>query len=148
MYTNEYGDELLEGFKAQKSQASPSPEAVSGLGVRRGEAGSGERHQEATRTACRAVPAGWQHRNPLSSPIEDIDLRAPVLEEHGGHRHLRRVGRLLAQCPPATTLVSGTFEVDNGSGQFARSLRLDVTEVGGAEIITPTGAPVATAVFC
>jgi hypothetical protein len=44
-----------------------------------------------------------------------------------------------------TTLVSGTFEVDNGSGQFARALRLDVAEVGRAEIVTPTGAPVATA---
>ena len=46
-----------------------------------------------------------------------------------------------------TTLVTGTFEVDNGSGQFARVLRLDVAEVGRAEIITPTGAPVATAFF-
>jgi hypothetical protein len=46
-----------------------------------------------------------------------------------------------------TTLVSGTFEVDNGSGQFARVVRLDIAEVGRAEIITPTGAPVAAAVF-
>jgi hypothetical protein len=38
--TSEYGAELLEGFKGQDSQASPSPEAVSGLGVTRGEAGS------------------------------------------------------------------------------------------------------------
>ncbi len=50
--------------------------------------------------------------------------------------------------PNGTTLVSGTFDVDNGSGQFARALQLDIDEVGGAEIVTPTGAPVATAVFC
>jgi hypothetical protein len=47
-----------------------------------------------------------------------------------------------------TTLVSGTFEVDNGSGQFARALRLDIDKLGRAEVMTPTGAPVATAVFC
>jgi hypothetical protein len=49
--------------------------------------------------------------------------------------------------PNGTTLVSGTFDVDNGSGQFARALQLDIEEVGGAEIVTPTGAPVATAFF-
>ena len=49
--------------------------------------------------------------------------------------------------PNGTTLVSGTFDVDNGSGQFARALQLDIDEVGGAEIVTPTGAPVATAFF-
>jgi hypothetical protein len=47
-----------------------------------------------------------------------------------------------------TTLVSGTFEVDNGSGQFARALQLDIDKLGRAEVMTPTGAPVATAVFC
>ncbi len=46
------------------------------------------------------------------------------------------------------TLASGTFEGDNGSGQFARALRLDIDKVGGADIITATGTPVATAVFC
>jgi hypothetical protein len=46
-----------------------------------------------------------------------------------------------------TTLVSGTFEVDNGSGQYARALHLDIDEVGGAEVTTATGAPVAAAVF-
>ncbi len=46
-----------------------------------------------------------------------------------------------------TTLVSGTFEVENGSGQFARALRLDIDKLGRAEIITPTGAAVATACF-
>jgi hypothetical protein len=46
-----------------------------------------------------------------------------------------------------TTLVSGAFEVDNGSGQFAQALRLDIADVGQAEIITPTGAPVAAAFF-
>ncbi len=49
--------------------------------------------------------------------------------------------------PNGTTLVSGTFDVDNGSGQFARALQLDIDEVGGAEIVTPMGAPVATAFF-
>ena len=33
--------------------------------------------------------------------------------------------------PNGTTLVSGTFDVDNGSGQFARALQLDIDEVGG-----------------
>ena len=49
--------------------------------------------------------------------------------------------------PNGTTLVSGTFDVHNGSGQFARVLQLDIDEVGRAEIVTPTGVPVATAFF-
>ena len=49
--------------------------------------------------------------------------------------------------PNGTTLVSGAFDVDNGSGQFARALQLDIDEVGRAEIVTLTGAPVATAFF-
>jgi hypothetical protein len=49
--------------------------------------------------------------------------------------------------PNGTTLVSGTFDVNNGSGQFARVLQLDIDEVGGAEIVTLTGVPVATAFF-
>jgi hypothetical protein len=49
--------------------------------------------------------------------------------------------------PNGTTLVSGTFDVHNGSGQFARALQLDIDEVGGAEIVTPTGVPVATCFF-
>jgi hypothetical protein len=58
-------------------------------------------------------------------------------------------GRALCRLrgPNGTTLVSGTFDVDNGSGQFARALHLDIDEVGGAEIVTLTGASVASAFF-
>jgi hypothetical protein len=45
------------------------------------------------------------------------------------------------------TVASGIFEVDNGSGQFARALRVDINRLRRAEIITRTGASVATAIF-
>jgi hypothetical protein len=45
------------------------------------------------------------------------------------------------------TVASGTFEVDNGSGQFARALRVDIDRLRRAEVITQTGATVATAIF-
>ena len=64
MYTNEYGDELLEGFKGQESQASPSPEAVSALEVTRGDAGAVERHREATR----AAPRRWRRVGQTVTP--------------------------------------------------------------------------------
>ncbi len=64
VYTNEYGDELLEGFKGQESQASPSPEAVSALEVTRGDAGAVERHREATR----AAPRRWRRVGQTVTP--------------------------------------------------------------------------------
>ena len=51
------------------------------------------------------------------------------------------------QAHNGATLASGTFEVDNGSGQFARALRVDVNRLRRAEIITQTGVTVATAIF-
>lgn len=46
-----------------------------------------------------------------------------------------------------STVASGTFEVDNGSGQFARAVRVDIKRLRSAEIITPLGTVVATALF-
>lgn len=45
------------------------------------------------------------------------------------------------------TVASGTFDVEEGSGHFARPLRVDVSHVRGAEITTPAGAVVARAVL-
>ena len=51
------------------------------------------------------------------------------------------------QAHNGATVASGIFEVDNGSGQFARVLRADISRLGRAEIVTRTGATVATAIF-
>jgi len=51
------------------------------------------------------------------------------------------------QAHNGATVASGTFEVDNGSGQFARALRADINRLGRAEIVTGSGATVATAIF-
>jgi hypothetical protein len=51
------------------------------------------------------------------------------------------------QAHNGATVASGTFEVDNGSGQFARALRADINRLGRAEIVTRSGATVATAIF-
>jgi hypothetical protein len=58
-------------------------------------------------------------------------------------------GRVICklQAEHGATVATGTFDVDDGSGQFAQVLHLDVRKVRSAQITTPAGAVVAKAVF-
>lgn len=57
----------------------------------------------------------------------------------------KAVCRLLAH--NGATVASGSFEVDNGSGQFARALRVDISRLRRAEIVTRSGTSAASAIF-
>jgi hypothetical protein len=46
-----------------------------------------------------------------------------------------------------TTIPVGSLVLQNGSGVFARIVRVDVAEVRAARLVTPTGTTIASATF-
>ena len=41
--------------------------------------------------------------------------------------------------------MTGTFYLRDGTGQLAKTIRVDVDHLGGAQLVTPTGATLASA---
>lgn len=74
VYTNEYGGELLEGFKGQESQASPSPEQWAAWGLLAARPGGVSGTEKAPAPRPRpCVPPGQQDRNPLVYLLGDSE---------------------------------------------------------------------------
>ena len=46
-----------------------------------------------------------------------------------------------------SAVMTGAFYVHDGTGQLAKTIGADVEHLGGAELVTPTGATVASAIF-
>ena len=46
-----------------------------------------------------------------------------------------------------STVMTGAFYLHDGSGQLAKTIRVDVGQLGGAQLVTSTGATLATATF-
>jgi hypothetical protein len=46
-----------------------------------------------------------------------------------------------------STVMTGVFYVHGGTGQLAKTIRVDVGQLGGAQLVTPTGATLASATF-
>jgi hypothetical protein len=46
-----------------------------------------------------------------------------------------------------STLTTGAFYVRDGTGQLAKTIRVDGAQLGGAQLVTPTGATLASATF-
>ena len=46
-----------------------------------------------------------------------------------------------------STVLTGAFDVRNGTGQLAKTIRVDVGQLGGAWLVTSTGATLASATF-
>jgi hypothetical protein len=46
-----------------------------------------------------------------------------------------------------STVSMGVFYVHGGTGQLAKTIRADVGQLGGAQLVTPTGATLASATF-
>jgi hypothetical protein len=44
-----------------------------------------------------------------------------------------------------STVMTGVFYVHDGTGQLAKTIRVDVGQLGGAQLVTPTGATLASA---
>jgi hypothetical protein len=54
----------------------------------------------------------------------------------------------MLQVDDGSTVAFGTFTVQDGTGQFAKSIgSVDVGHLRGAKLVTPTGSPVADATF-
>ena len=46
-----------------------------------------------------------------------------------------------------TTVMTGAFYLRDGTGQLAKTIGVDVGQLGGAQLVTPTGATLASATF-
>jgi hypothetical protein len=46
-----------------------------------------------------------------------------------------------------STVATGALYLHDGTGQLAKTIRADVGQLGGAQLVTPTGATLATATF-
>jgi hypothetical protein len=46
-----------------------------------------------------------------------------------------------------STVMTGAFYLRNGTGELAKSIRVDVGQLGGAQLVTSTGATLASATF-
>ena len=46
-----------------------------------------------------------------------------------------------------STVMTGAFYVRDGTGQLAKTIGVDVGQLGGAQLVTPTGATLASATF-
>ena len=46
-----------------------------------------------------------------------------------------------------STVMTGAFYLHDGTGQLAKTIRVDVGQLGGAQLVTPTGATLASATF-
>jgi hypothetical protein len=56
--------------------------------------------------------------------------------------------KCMLQVDDGSTVAFGTFTVQGGTGQFAKSIgSVDVGHLRGAKLVTPTGSPVADATF-
>jgi hypothetical protein len=51
------------------------------------------------------------------------------------------------QVDNGATVATGAFEINRGSGEWARTIRVDVGRLRGAKLVTSTGAIVASATF-
>ena len=49
--------------------------------------------------------------------------------------------------PDGSTVMTGAFYVRDGTGQLAKTIGVDVGQLGGAQLVTPTGATLASATF-
>jgi hypothetical protein len=51
------------------------------------------------------------------------------------------------QLANGTTVPVGTAQLHDGTGQLAQSVRVDVGQLKGARLVTPTGSTLASATF-
>jgi hypothetical protein len=51
------------------------------------------------------------------------------------------------QLANGTTMPVGTAQIHDGRGQLAQSVKVDVGQLRGARLVTPTGSTIATASF-
>jgi hypothetical protein len=49
--------------------------------------------------------------------------------------------------PDGSTVMTGAFYLRHGTGQLAKTIRADVGQLGGAQLVTSTGATLASATF-
>jgi hypothetical protein len=46
-----------------------------------------------------------------------------------------------------STVAVGNFDLQRGTGEFSRTIRVDIGQLRGAKLVTPTGSVVASATF-
>ena len=53
----------------------------------------------------------------------------------------------MLQVENGSTVAAGVFDLHDGTGEFSRTIQVDIGRLRGAKLVTPTGAVVASATF-